>query len=200
MSSFGFALFETMIGSCAIVWGARGIVAVQLPEANEAGTRRRVLARFPKACEAEPPIDVALARSGIIALLRGAPADFSGISLDTDGVPSFHRRVHEAARRIEPGHILTYGALARIIGSDGAARAVGQALARNPYPILVPCHRVLAANGGLGGFSAHGGIRTKRRLLEIEGIRFSAPLPIDGPRQEAPPPSSEPDGRRAPIL
>lgn len=187
--SFGFALFDTKIGPCAIVWNANGIAAVQLPEADAEETRRRVLARVPDACEAKAPPDVALARSGIILLLQGKPADFSGIRLDLAGVPSFHRRVYEAARRIEPGHILTYGALARIIGSDGAARAVGQALARNPYPILVPCHRVLAANGGLGGFSAHGGVGTKSRLLEIEGIKLSAPLPID--RRGARPPAPE---------
>lgn len=198
--SFGFVLFDTKIGACAIVWNANGIAAVQLPEADAKETRERVLTRFPNAREAEVLPDVALARSGIIGLLQGKPADFSGIRLDMEGVPPFHRRVYEAARRIEPGHILTYGALARIIGSDGAARAVGQALARNPYPILVPCHRVLAANGGLGGFSAHGGIGTKRHLLEIEGVKFNAPSPVEVRGQEAAPPLSEKAIARAALL
>jgi methylated-DNA-[protein]-cysteine S-methyltransferase len=197
---FGFVVFDTKIGPCVIIWGAKGIAAVQLPEANREETRRRVLARFSNACEAEPPSEVDLARSRMIALLEGKPADFSGILLDLDGVPSFHRRVYEAARRIEPGHILTYGVLARIIGADGAARAVGQALARNPFPILVPCHRVLAANGGLGGFSAYGGIGTKRQLLEIEGIKFNAPLPVQGRGQAALPPSSAKAMARAFLL
>ena len=85
-----------------------------------------------------------------------------------EGVPPFHRRVYEAAREIPPGDTLSYGAIANRIGSPGSARAVGQALGRNPFAIVVPCHRVVAANGKLGGFSANGGVTTKANLLALE--------------------------------
>jgi O-6-methylguanine DNA methyltransferase len=168
MTAF-FTLFDTAIGPCAIVWGARGIVCVQLPEATEPTTCARVLQRFPIAREAAPPPEVARARDRIIALLRGEPGDLSAILLDMDLVPPFHRRVYEAARGIPRGATMTYGALAARIGAAGSARAVGQALARNPFAIIVPCHRVVAAGGRIGGFSANGGTTTKLRLLAIEG-------------------------------
>jgi len=163
-----FVLFDTAIGRCAIAWGGRGIVGVQLPEAREATTRARMKRRFPDASEAPPPPDIARAIAAIVALLRGEASDLSVVGLDMDGVPEFHRRVYAVARRIPPGATLTYGEIARRLGDPGLARAVGQALGRNPFPIVVPCHRVLAAGGKLGGFSANGGIRTKRRMLTIE--------------------------------
>lgn len=168
MKPCAYTLFETAIGPCALAWNENGIAGVQLPEADAAATRRRMLERFHDARETAPSPAVAAARDGLVALLEGKSADLSRVGLDLRSVPPFHRRVYEAARAIAPGRTLTYGALARIIGADGAARAVGQALGRNPFPLLVPCHRVLAANGGLGGFSAHGGVETKRRLLDIE--------------------------------
>ena len=164
-----FTLFDTAIGGCAIAWGARGIACVQLPEANEHTTRARVLRRFPGAREAAPPSEVARARDCIVALLRGEPGDLSSVLLDMDRVPPFHRRVYEAARSIPGGATMTYGALAARVGAAGSARAVGQALARNPFAIVVPCHRVVAAGGRIGGFSANGGVLTKSRLLAIEG-------------------------------
>jgi len=164
-----FTLFDTAIGRCAIGWGPRGVADVQLPESNELTTRARVLQRFPIAREAAPPPAVARARDRIIALLRGEPGDLSAILLDMDSVPPFHRRVYEAARCIPWGATMTYGALAARIGAAGSARAVGQALARNPFAIIVPCHRVVAAGGRIGGFSANGGTTTKLRLLAIEG-------------------------------
>jgi len=169
-----FTLFDTAIGRCAIAWGARGIACVQLPEANEHTTRARVLQRFPRAKEAAPPSEVFRAQDAIVALLRGAPGELSSILLDMDIVPPFHRRVYEAARSIPPGATMTYGALAARIGAAGSARAVGQALARNPFAIIVPCHRVVAAGGRIGGFSANGGVLTKSRLLAIEGHEQSA--------------------------
>jgi methylated-DNA-[protein]-cysteine S-methyltransferase len=169
MTARGFALFDTPIGRCGIAWGGRGVVGVQLPEAREVTTRARVLARFPDAREATPPADVRRAVDGISALLRGETSDLSAVTLDMDGVPPFHRRVYETARTIPPGATLSYGEIATRVGAPGAARAVGQALGRNPYAIVVPCHRVLAAHGKVGGFSANGGIATKLRLLSIEG-------------------------------
>lgn len=164
-----FTLFATAIGRCAIVWRARGIACVQLPEANAQTTRARVLQRFPGAREAAPPPEVFRAQDAIVALLRGEPGDLSSVPLDMDLLPPFHRRVYEAARSIPRGATMTYGALAARIGAAGAARAVGQALARNPFAIIVPCHRVVAVGGRTGGFSANGGTATKLRLLAIEG-------------------------------
>jgi methylated-DNA-[protein]-cysteine S-methyltransferase len=170
----GFALFDTAIGHCAIAWSGRGVVGVQLPEGNEAKTRARMRRRFPGAREAPPPADVQRAVDGIVALLRGEAVDFSTVAVDMDGLPEFHRRVYAVARTIGCGATLTYGEITKRLGAPGeAAPDVGQALGRNPFPIIVPCHRVLAAGGKLGGFSAPGGIATKRRLLAIEGARTS---------------------------
>jgi methylated-DNA-[protein]-cysteine S-methyltransferase len=104
----------------------------------------------------------------IVALLAGEPRDLSGVVLDMTGVPEFHRRVYDVARRIPPGATSTYGAIATALGDRLLARDVGEALGNNPFPIVVPCHRVVAADGRLGGFSANGGVATKRKLLLIE--------------------------------
>jgi methylated-DNA-[protein]-cysteine S-methyltransferase len=171
-----FALFDTKIGRCGLAWGARGILGVQLPEANARKTRDRLRQRFPEAREAEPQFEAKRAVDGIVMLLRGAPSDLSAIPLDMNCVPPFHRRVYDAARKLGPGTMTTYGALAERVGAQGAARAVGQALARNPFALIVPCHRVVASNGRMGGFSTDGGVATKLRLLAIEGV----------PRQKTP--------------
>jgi O-6-methylguanine DNA methyltransferase len=168
MTAFGFTLFDTAIGRCGVAWGERGIVGVQLPEAGELETRERMLLRFPTAAESAPPLALKRALDRIAALLEGRRSDLSAIALDMDGVPPFHRRVYELARTIPPGKTLSYGAIAAQLGAPRAARAVGQALGHNPFPIIVPCHRVLAAGGKIGGFSAHGGAETKRRMLAIE--------------------------------
>jgi len=169
MMARSFALFDTAIGRCGVAWGERGVAGVQLPEAGERETRARMLQRFPAAGEAPPPPEVQRVIDRIVALLRGEASDLSTIALDMERVPSFHRRVYEAARAIPPGMTLSYGDIAARVGAPGAARAVGQALGRNPFPIIVPCHRVLAAGGKIGGFSAQGGVATKRRMLAIEG-------------------------------
>jgi methylated-DNA-[protein]-cysteine S-methyltransferase len=181
MTASGFTLFDTMIGRCALAWGERGVVGVQLPEAREPATRARMVERFPGAREAPPPPDVQRAIDGIVALLRGEASDFSAVALDMDRVPAFQRRVYEVARTIPPGATLSYGEIAAKLGAPGSARAVGQALGRNPFAIVVPCHRVLAAGGKAGGFSANGGITTKLRLLTIERARTSTtPTLFDG--------------------
>ena len=169
MTSHGFTLFDTAIGRCGIAWGARGVAAVQLPEGRDPETRARLIRRLPDAREAPPPPDVQRALDGITTLLRGEATDLSGVALDMERVPPFHRRVYEVARTIPPGTTLSYGEVAARLGAPGAARAVGQALGRNPFAIVVPCHRVLAAGGKVGGFSANGGIAAKLRLLSIEG-------------------------------
>src|SRR5262249_6386062 len=141
-------------------------------------TRARMLQRFPTAAEITPPPEVHRAIDCIAALLRGEVSDLSTIALDMEQVPSFHRRVYEAARTIPPGMTLSYGDIAARVGAPGAARAVGQALGRNPFPIVVPCHRVLAAGGKIGGFSAQGGVTTKRRMLAIEGAQLNGTIPL----------------------
>ncbi|WP_437945279.1 methylated-DNA--[protein]-cysteine S-methyltransferase [Sorangium sp. So ce296] len=186
MTAHGFLLFDTAIGRCGIAWGARGVALLQLPEGREEGTRARLLERLPGALEAPPPPDVQRAIDGIAALLRGEASDLSGVPLDMERVPPFHRRVYEVARAIPPGATLTYGDIAARLGSIGAARAVGQALGRNPFAILVPCHRVLAAGGKVGGFSADGGVTTKLRLLEIERARPAGAPQADGAAASAP--------------
>jgi methylated-DNA-[protein]-cysteine S-methyltransferase len=173
MTARGFALFDTAIGRCAIAWGERGVVGVQLPEASEARTLARMRRRFPHTPEAPPPAAVERAMEAIVALLQGEAIDLSAIALDVEHVPPFERRVYDVARSIPPGATLTYGDIAARLGAPGEAREVGQALGQNPFPIVVPCHRVLAAGGKVGGFSANGGIATKLRLLSIEGARTS---------------------------
>jgi methylated-DNA-[protein]-cysteine S-methyltransferase len=184
----GFALFDTPIGRCALVWGGQGLVGALLPEANEAATRRRIAQRFPPVREALPPADVQRTITRVTALLNGVPGrlgvldDLADVPIDLTGVPAFHRRVYAVARRIAPGATLTYGEVAQRLGDPHASRAVGQALGANPFPIIVPCHRVLAAGNRAGGFSADGGARTKLRLLQIEGaVLGGAPGLFDTP-------------------
>jgi methylated-DNA-[protein]-cysteine S-methyltransferase len=174
MPSRVVTLFETPIGRCGLAWGPHGIVGVQLPEPAGA-ERARLLRRFPDAIEeaALPaPIGEAIAR--IVTHLEGGSPDLDSIELDMTGVQEFDRRVYGIARAIPRGVTKAYGEVAAELGDPAAARAVGQALGRNPFPIIVPCHRVLAAAGRPGGFSAHGGVATKLRLLAIEGAPGNA--------------------------
>jgi methylated-DNA-[protein]-cysteine S-methyltransferase len=181
-----FALFETAIGACAIAWSEAGIVALQLPEADRARTQARLLRRWPQASEAPPSPAVQAAIDAVVALTSGAAAertgaDLAAITLDLEELPDFDREVYAVARTIAPGETLTYGEIAARIGEPGAAREVGQALGRNRIPIIVPCHRVVAAGGKTGGFSATGGVDTKLRLLEIERATFTeGPTLFDG--------------------
>ena len=166
----GCCLFDTAVGRCGIAWTLQGWVqAVQLPASEDEKTLARMRGRCGEAPEGEPPSAVAQVIARLQAALAGARDDLLDVPLDWTGVPPFHQRVYEAARRIPPGSVVTYGQMARDLGDAGAARAVGQALGHNPFAPLVPCHRILAAQGGSGGFSAEGGTRTKLRLLEIEG-------------------------------
>jgi methylated-DNA-[protein]-cysteine S-methyltransferase len=178
VTDLGFRLFETPIGACGIVWGDRGVVGVQLPEASEPATRARIRREFPGAHESPAPPHVQRALEGIVALLSGEAPDLSFIQLDMRQVAPFNRRVYEVARTIPPGATLSYGEIAARIGEPGAARDVGSVLGQNPFAIVVPCHRVLAAGGKIGGFSARGGIRTKLRLLSIEGVQAPGTVPL----------------------
>ena len=180
MTSPEFVVFDTAIGRCAITWGPGGILGVQLPEGREAETRARVQRLHPGAREARPSADIEDAVGAIVALLGGAHVDLSRLPLDMARIPDFHRRVYDVARTIPPGTTMSYGAIADRLGSRALSRAVGQALGRNPFLVVVPCHRVLAAGGRLGGFSANGGITTKLRLLTIEGRAAATPSLFDG--------------------
>lgn len=169
MPAPAFTLFDTPIGVCGLAWGEHGLVGALLPEATLQATRARAHRRFGGAEETRPNAGVQRVVARITALLHGVHDDLADVPLDMSGVPTFHRRVYTLARGIAAGQTRTYGELAAALGEPAAARAVGQALGANPFPIIVPCHRVLAAGLRLGGFSATGGTRTKLRLLEIEG-------------------------------
>lgn len=184
--NLGFALFDTAIGHCGIIWSARGIAGMQLPEKSEQGTRSRMLRRYPAARETVPSVDVQSIIDDIGALLGGEAVDLTGVTLDDEGVPAFNRRVYETARSIRPGTTLSYGEIGERLGDRNLAREVAQALSQNPFPIIVPCHRVLAAGGKMGGFSGPGGVRTKLRLLSIEGARYGEPGLFDHLPWEAP--------------
>jgi methylated-DNA-[protein]-cysteine S-methyltransferase len=174
-----FALFDTAIGSCGIVWNARGLTGVQLPKKDEAATRARVQQRYPSAVEAAPSPQVQEAIDGIVALLRGEPRDLTGIAIDNARTPEFNAKVYAITRNVPPGKTITYGEIAIRLGDKLLARDVGQALGENPCPLVMPCHRVLAANGKPGGFSAAGGVVTKLKLLSIEGAQPGGPTLFD---------------------
>ena len=158
------ALFGTDLGICGIAWTEAGVSRVCLPEA----TAERTRAGLP-GDPGDPPPRIQAVIDGVVRLLAGAPEFFDDPPLDLTGVPAFQRRVYQVTATIRPGETMSYGQVAARLGQPGAARAVGRALGDNPVPIVVPCHRVLAADGKLHGFSAPGGLATKRRMLQIEG-------------------------------
>ena len=167
-SQIGFSIFPTLVGRCAIAWGQRGILAVQLPEANESQTRARLLRSLADARPMTAPPHIRRVIDDMVALLEGEPCDLRHAVLDMKGLSPFQQRVYEITRTIAPGQTLSYGEVALLCGDRSAARAVGQALGHYPFPIIVPCHRVLGAGGKSGGFSAPGGVTTKLRLLSLE--------------------------------
>lgn len=172
MHTLGIALFDTAIGRCGIAWSEAGVTGVYLPAADDDALRRHMRQRFGPAPLSPPSAQAQRAIEGITTLLDGGGTpDLQDVALDMHGIQPFHRRVYELAREIPPGRTLTYGEIAAQLEDPGAARAVGQALGRNPFAIVVPCHRVLAAGTRHGGFSAPGGVDTKLRILAIEGAR-----------------------------
>lgn len=184
----GFALFDSPIGLCGLAWGQNGLIGAQLPEAAPGAAWARLRRRFPDAVEAPPPAAVLAVQTRVLDLLEGGRDDLMDVALDLATVAPFNQRVYEIARAIRPGETSTYGQIAQAMGEPGAARAIGRALGDNPWPILVPCHRVLGANGKPGGFSADGGLETKARLLTLERARTSlAPTLFDLEFSVAPP-------------
>jgi methylated-DNA-[protein]-cysteine S-methyltransferase len=171
-SATGFTLFDTAVGTCAVAWNTIGLTGVWLPDTHAARLRSRLQRPSSGVPEIEPPEPVSAAITAMTRLLGGERIDLLAIRLDETGLTGFDRSVYAAARAIAPGRVVTYAALAARVGGDASARAVGQSLGRNPFPIVVPCHRIVAANGELGGFSAPGGAATKRQLLTIEDARL----------------------------
>ncbi len=189
MAGRGYTVFDTAIGRCGIAWSDVGIVGVQLPEAREIETRRRLFRLYPEARELPPPPNVENAIEGIVGLLRGRPGDFADITLDMNDIPPFNQRVYDFTRTIPRGETRSYGEVASRLKASGATYSVAQAISRNPLVIIIPCHRVLETGGYTDKMSAHGGIISKRRLLSIEGALspagktlFDVLLPVAPPR------------------
>jgi methylated-DNA-[protein]-cysteine S-methyltransferase len=174
-----YCIFETAAGFCAIAWSALGVVRFQLPVKSADGAERLLKRRAPEATPAELPAEISAAIAAATRYFAGEETDFSGVRLDLGDQDALFKRIYEAARRIRWGRTTTYGALAKDIGAGlEVARDVGAAMAKNPVPLIIPCHRVLAAGGKVGGFSAAGGAATKMRMLELEGVRLAPPLPV----------------------
>jgi len=189
MSGRAYTIFDTAIGRCGIAWGEAGIIGVQLPQAREIETRKRLFNLYPDAREKRPVPNVQAAIEGMTALLRGDACDLLDITLDMTGIPFFSQRVYEITRRIPRGQTLTYDEVAAKMGTPSAVRPVVQAIGRNPFVVIVPCHRVLERGGYADAISPHGGLISKRRLLSIEGYGSSASktlldvlLPVAPPR------------------
>jgi methylated-DNA-[protein]-cysteine S-methyltransferase len=172
-------VFDTGIGPCGVAWSGRGLVAVQLPERGRAATERRLMAKSASAGAAAPPRAIVALAADIARYLAGERVDFSAVAVDLGGLDEFRRSLYQALREVGFGATTTYGALAGRLGLEGpeAAREIGAAMGRNPVPIVIPCHRVLAAGGRLGGFSAPGGAATKQKLLALEGVHFDGGAP-----------------------
>ena len=173
-----YCLFDTAIGAVGVAWSMEGITRLQLPESNRSATERRMRGRSVSIVEGCPPPPIERAIEDVQRFMAGERIDFADIALDLTGVGSFHCSIYEALRRIGWGKTTTYGALARQAGDVGASRAVGQAMGRNPIPVIIPCHRVLASGGKPGGFSAFGGAVTKQRLLALEGVHLDGGAPL----------------------
>jgi methylated-DNA-[protein]-cysteine S-methyltransferase len=169
-----YTVFETELGWSALVWTAAGLVGVRLPASTPQRADAAVKRRWADAAAADPPPAIAAIIDDIRTLLTGGRPDFAAVSLDLGATPAFNARVYAVARTIPPGRTLTYGEVAERLGDKRLAREVGQALGENPWPIVVPCHRVTAAGGKLGGFSAPGGRATKLKLLALEGATPNA--------------------------
>jgi methylated-DNA-[protein]-cysteine S-methyltransferase len=164
-----YTLFDTALGTAAVAWNDHGIVRTFLPEPSAPAARAQLGRRLPDAREGDPPEHVRRLIDDVVRLLDGHRVSLEWVPIDDAAVPELDRRVYAVARTIPAGSTLTYGEVARLLGDATLARRVGEALGRNPFPIVVPCHRVLAAGGRTGGFSARGGTETKMHLLRIEG-------------------------------
>jgi methylated-DNA-[protein]-cysteine S-methyltransferase len=176
-----YSIFETAAGFCGIAWNDAGITRFQLPTRTAEATGRLLRRRLPSAEPGEPPPMVREAITAATRYFAGEETDFSRFTLDLDDQSPFFRQIYAAARRVGWGRTTTYGTLAKELGAGPeAARDVGQAMAQNPVALIIPCHRVLAAGGKVGGFSAPGGAATKRRMLKLEGNDVEPAPPAQG--------------------
>ena len=180
MMRTAYCLFETPLGSCGIAWregenpsAPPAVAFFQLPEATAETTEARIARKTRGHKSSAPPPQILEVIERVRKHLRGQMQDFGDVTIDLDEAGQFARQVYEAARRIPAGQTMTYGELAKAMGQPGTARAVGQALGRNPIPVIIPCHRILAAGGKPGGFSAPGGRATKARMLATEGVSIA---------------------------
>jgi methylated-DNA-[protein]-cysteine S-methyltransferase len=173
-----YLIFETEGGFCGIAWNNVGITRFQLPTKSAEAAERVLLRRMPGAERGAPTPEVAEAIATVKRYFEGEEIDFSSVKLDLGEQDPFFERIYAFARRVGWGHTTTYGALAKELGAGPeAARDVGQAMARNPVALIIPCHRVLAAGGKVGGFSAPGGSAAKVRMLALEGVHLEPPPP-----------------------
>jgi methylated-DNA-[protein]-cysteine S-methyltransferase len=171
-------LFETALGWVAIVWNERGVTQFFLPQRDRVGLQRRLAAKAAGAAPSpSPPPAIAEIIDRVGRYCGGEPVEFSDVAVDLDGVDAFRRAIYDAARQLKFGEFTTYGDLAARSGHPGLARETGQALGANPAPLIIPCHRILAAGGRIGGFSAPGGSATKQKMLALEGVRVGPPEP-----------------------
>jgi len=172
-------IFETAGGFCGIAWNNVGITRLQLPTKSAQATERMLLRRAPDSMPGDPTPEIVETIAAVKRYFEGERTDFSGFRLDLDDQDAFCKRIYAAARKVGWGQTTTYGTLAHEAGSGPeAARDVGQAMARNPVALIIPCHRVLAAGGKVGGFSAPGGAAAKMRMLELEGVHVGPPPPL----------------------
>ena len=184
-----YCVFDTALGPVGLVWSERGLIRLQLPEDDRRATERRLRGNANNIAETKPDAEIGGVVASLQRYMAGERIDFSRVKLDLTGIGAFHRSIYESTRAVAWGKTTTYGALAKLAGSLEAARAVGQAMGRNPVPIIIPCHRVLASGGKIGGFSAFGGAVTKARLLAMEGVVLDDGAPLlpgllDGPDTE----------------
>ena len=170
-----YQLFETAAGIAAIGWTNTGISSFRLPAPSAGETERAVLRRLPDAMRAEPPAEMRAVINDTVRYFDGERIEFFDIPIDPGQQPPFFAQVYAFVRKLGWGETTTYGAVARALDAGPEhARAVGQAMATNPIPLLIPCHRVLSAGGKIGGFSAPGGSTSKARMLELEGVAVAA--------------------------
>ncbi len=164
-----YHVFETKLGFAAIAWGDGGITRFRLPYPDRTSAKQQFGG---KAQAASPPPHVAAVIEEAKRYFAGERIDFTPIELDLSGVEPSRRPIYDALRKVGFGETVTYGELAKRAGVNApqAAQDVGVAMARNPVPLIIPCHRVLAAGGKIGGFSAPGRTETKERMLALEGV------------------------------
>jgi methylated-DNA-[protein]-cysteine S-methyltransferase len=166
-----YTVFKTPSGYVALAWTARGVSGLRLPTPTEQAAQAAILTRLPSAERTAPGPAVGQLIADIVRYFEGERVDFSDVSVDLGSQTPFFSNVYSEIRKLGWGQTTTYGSVAKALGAEPqGARDVGQAMAANPVPLIVPCHRVLAAGGKIGGFSAPGGSNSKARMLEIEGV------------------------------